>query len=70
MYVKKDKNGNVVSMFLYCVPEQVEEYELVPDDVGAMEEFKRSRTPAPSGLEADVAELRGAIEALVGGVTE
>lgn len=70
MYIKRDASGNIVGMFLHCIPEKPDEYDIVADDIHAMEEFKRSRTPAPSGLESDVAEIRAALEALLGGVTE
>lgn len=48
MYVKYGSDGEIVSLFLGCVPDCVDEYEEVPDDDAAMAAFIAShQAPQP-----------------------
>ena len=54
MYVKYDGNGEIVSLFVGCVPEAVGEYAEVPDDdavITAYIEKRRTLVIQPSDSE-------------------
>lgn len=46
MYVKYDGNGEIVSLFVGCVPEDVDEYIEIPDDDAVVKAYiEKRRTP-------------------------
>lgn len=55
MYVKRNEEGNIVSLFIGCLPDNAAEYEEVPDDYAAAEAFfaeqRAQQKPEPSAEE-------------------
>ena len=46
MYVKYDGNGEIVSLFVGCVPEDADEYAEVPDDDAVITAYiEKRKTP-------------------------
>lgn len=59
MFIKRDEHGEIVSLFLHCVPEGAEGFEEVPDDEAVMQAYieKNRRPHAQPSPEERIAAL-------------
>lgn len=71
MFIKYDEHGEVVSLFLHCVPDDLTGFEEVPDDEAVMQAYveknrKPMAQPSPEERIAALEEQLAAAKILLG----
>lgn len=72
MYIKRNEEGNIVSLFIGCSPDNAEEYEEVPDDHAVAKAFfeeqraQQKSEPSPEERIAALEEQLLAAKILLG----
>lgn len=71
MFIKKNENGEIVTVVFGCTPDDVAGFIEVEDDASVLAAYVTAHQPtAPTSTDSRIAELESAMMALVGGVTE